>query len=422
MQHLQTLGVLADRLRAGSGIVIHSACSEPARLASMLAAEADAFKGAFVYSLMPMGQAPYGEAPACDALQITTFFPGKGLRAAVNAGRASILRHPLSAIPGLFDRRQIRADVVLLQVAPPDERGRISLGLAVDYMHAVLRQRPIVVAEINPKLPRTCGDSFIDTDCIDYFVEAEHEPQSVPLAAADDVDTRIAAHVASLVPDGAVLQVGIGSLPDLVLARLSDRKHLGVHTGIITEAFRPLLESGVVDNSRKQQCRGASVTTMAAGTQSFYDFLHRNCTIEFHPCSLTHDEDVLARIEGLTAINSGLQIDLSGRVNAEAVAGRIVAAPGGLPDFARGARRAPGGRSILAVRSSFKASSNVVGRLSADAPVTVAADDIDYVVTEHGTAALRNCSPVERAEALIAIADPLHHSALQRELSTWSPK
>jgi 4-hydroxybutyrate CoA-transferase len=161
---------------------------------------------------------------------------------------------------------------------------------------------------------------------------------------------------------------------------------------------------------------------MAAGTQSFYDFLHRNSTIEFHPCSLTHDEDVLARIEGLTAINSGLQIDLSGRVNAEAVAGRIVAAPGGLPDFARGARRAPGGRSILAVRSTSKVSSNVVGRLPVDAPVTVAADDIDYVVTEHGTAALRNRSPVERAEALIAIADPLHHAALQRELSTWSSK
>lgn len=417
MQRLARLSDIARRLPPRPVLVLHSACSEPRLLAADLAQQAQSFDGAQVYSLMPMGDAPYAESPACEHLSVTTFFPGKGLRAAVTAGRAITLRHPLSAIPALFDRNQIRADAVFLQVSPPDRHGRVSLGLSVDYMHAVLRQKPLVIAQINPRLPRTCGDASFDASLIDAFVDGDELPQGVPPAAGDDIDRRIAAHVASLIEDGAVLQVGIGSLPDQVLACLHDRRHLGLHSGIVTDAVQPLIESGVIDNRRKQLFCGVSVTTMAAGTETFYRFLDRNPAIEFHPCSLTHGAETLAAIEGLTAVNSALQVDLGGRVNAEAVAGRIVAAPGGLPDFARGASRAARGRSILALRACFREHSNIVARLAADVPVSLQADCVDYVVTEYGVAALRGLSPIPRAEALIGIAAPAHQAELQRQLS-----
>lgn len=420
MRRLTTLAEIAQRLPERPTFVLHSACAEPIGLSRLLAQDAVAFEGATVYSLMPMGDAPYGEAPASQHLNVVTFFPGKGLRAAVTAGRARTLRHPLSTIPALFDCGEIRADAVLLQVSPPDALGRVSLGVAVDTLQAVLRQRPLVIAEINPRMPATCGDASFDAALIDYFIDAQAGPEVVPMAEADAVDLKIARHVASLVEDGAVLQLGIGSLPDQVYGCLADRRHLGLHSGIITEAARALIESGVIDNSTKRVKPGVSVTTMAAGTQPFYDWLDGNAAVEFHPCSFTHDGQVLQSLTGLTAINSALQIDLSGQANAETVGGRVVAAPGGLPDFARGAHDAPGGQSILALRACHKDTSNIVARFAPGTPASLSADVVDHVVTEFGIASLRGVTPQQRAEALISIAHPMHHDALRRDLSHWS--
>jgi len=420
MQRLTSLAALASRLPKRPSFVLHSACAEPVGLARLLAEEASAFEGATVHSLMPMGDAPYGALPAAQHLDVVTFFPGKGLRAAVTAGRARTLRHPLSALPGLFDRGEVRADAVLLQVSPPDAQGRVSLGVAVDVLPAVLRQRPLVIAEINPRMPATCGDASFDATLIDYFIDAQAGPETVPMADADAEDLQIARHVASLVDDGAVLQLGIGSLPDQVYGCLADRRHLGLHSGILTEAARGLIDTGVIDNSTKRVKPGVSVTTMAAGTQPFYDWLHGNTAVEFHPCSFTHDGAVLADMQRLTAINSALQIDLAGQANAETVAGRVVAAPGGLPDFAWGAHRSPGGRSIVALRACHKDSSNIVARFAPGTPVSLPAETIDHVVTEFGIASLRGLSPRQRAVALIGVAHPMHHDALRRELSLWS--
>jgi|KBSSwiStaDraftv2_1062776.scaffolds.fasta_scaffold04953_12 4-hydroxybutyrate CoA-transferase len=417
MQRLNDLSQIASRLPPCPTLVLHSACAEPSRLTACLASDAERFVGAQVYCLMPMGAAPYAHLPASGHLRVRTFFPGKGLRAAVTEGRAQLLRHPLSAIPTLFDAGEIRVDAVFLQVTPPDEHGRVSLGISVDYMKAVLRQKPLVVAQINPRMPRTCGDTEIDADLIDYYVESEEGPEALLAVPPDETDRRIATQVAALIEDGAVLQVGIGALPDLVLACLLDRRHLGIHSGIITDAVRPLMERGVIDNSTKARFRGVSVTTMAAGSTSFYDFLNANSEIEFHPCSLTHARQTLIGIEGLTAINSALQIDLAGQVNAESVAGRVVAAPGGLPDFVSGAHCAPRGRSIIALRSRFWDQSNILAKLPAAAPVSVGGEHIDYVVTEFGVARLRGLNSVRRAEALIGVAHPEHRAALERELA-----
>ena len=417
MQQLTHPGALLESLPAGSTVVLHSGFAAPRGLARALAQHASAMPRVRLLAMMPMGHAPYAEPEPAEHLELYTFFPGKGLRAALDAGRARALRHPLSAIPGLFDGGAWRADVLLLQVSPPDATGQVSLGLSVDYMRAVLAQRPRVVAEINPRMPRTCGDTLLPVSAIDAFIEATDGPQEMAAAPADAVDAQIAHHVASLVRDGAVLQVGIGSLPDRVLGNLGHLRRLGLHSGIVTDAVRPLIESGALDNSTKRRHAGVSISAMAGGTQSFYDFLHCNPAIEFHPCSHTHAATTLAGIDGLCAINSVLQVDLNGRANAETAGGRRIALPGGLPDFATGARRAKGGLSILALRSTAGKSgaSSIVARLGET--ISLEADQVDYVVTEYGIAPLHAGNLQARAAALIAVAHPDHREALARALA-----
>lgn len=417
MKRLENPDALLAGLREGTTIVLHSGFAEPRGLARMLARQACAMQGVRVVSMMPMGEAPYGQPGLASQLALYTFFPGKGLRAALDAGQVQALRHPLSAIPSLFDSGAWRADVLLLQVSSPDEHGRVSLGVSVDYMRAVLAQRPVVIAEINPRMPQTCGDTLLPVSEIDWFVEAIDAPEEAIAAPADAVDEQIARNVASLVDDGAVLQVGIGTLPDRVAAHLGHLQHLGLHSGIVTEAVRPLIESGALDNSTKRFKPGVSVAAMAGGSQSFYDFLDRNVAIELHPCSTTHDARLLVGMDGLCAINSVLQVDLHGQANAETVAGRRISLPGGLPDFASGARRARGGRSILALRSTVgrKAMSSIVAKLDTGDP-TLKADQVDFVVTEYGVAPMHGGDLSMRAAALVAVAHPDHRDELARQV------
>jgi len=416
MKRLSNFKALRTRLKSGSTLVLHSGYAEPLRLTEQLAEHAALLNGLNVLSLMPMGSAPYGSEAATRHLKVSTFFPGKGLRAALDRGQASALRYSMSAIPGLFERRLHTCDVLFLQVSSPDSRGFVSLGISVDYMHAVLAQAPLVVAEINPRMPQTCGATRLPQSTIDWYIDGVASPQQTTPTAPDEVDDRLACNVAALLEDGSVLQIGIGSVPDRVLARLGHLKHLGLHSGIITDAVQPLMESGVIDNSTKAHSAGISVTSMAGGTQDFYRFLHRNPAVEFHPCSHTHNSQVLARIDRLCAINSVLQVDLEGHANAEQANGRCVSLPGGLPDFAAGAARAPRGMSIIALRSTSgtEARSNVVAKLDRNVPVTVGAQNIDFVVTEYGVAPLRGLLPAARAAALVAVAHPAHREDLRR--------
>lgn len=403
-------------LRPGSSVVLHSACAEPRYLASQLASHASALQDVRLYTLMPMGEVPYAAPESESRIRLVTFHPGKSLRAAARAGRVEVMRTPLSGVPNLFRDRVLTADVLMLQLSPPDANGWMSLGLAIDYMHAVLAQRPLVVAEINPLMPRTCGDTLIREDAVDFVTESHGPPQTVPAPDLDQIDRRIADYIAGLIPNGAVIQAGIGTLPDLVLGQLGHLRDLGIHSGIIGDSLMPLIEKGVVTNATKKRFRGKCVTTGAAGSRQFYDALDRNSAIEFHPCSLTHDVALIADLDGFCAINSVLQIDLAGRANAERAEGKIVAAPGGLPDFARGASMAKNGLSIIALRSASRdgSRSNILVELPPDGPVTISADDIGYAVTEHGVARLKGLDPTRRAEALIAIAHPDFRAGLRK--------
>lgn len=414
MNRLDDIAAVLGALRPGDTVCVHTGCAEPLFLTRRLAELAPGLDGVNVLTLMPMGASPYAEAGPARHLVNRSFFPGKGLRRAFADGRVEPLHHRLSEIPGLVRSGAVRADMLLLQVSPPDETGHVSLGLAVDYMKEMLATRPVVIAEINPHMPRTSGDTLVHVSQIAWYLDVDYVPQQVPPTPADSVDVRIAHNVAGLIGDGAVLQVGIGALPDQVLGQLGHLRRLGIHSGIVTDAVRPLIESGVVDNARKTFLPGVSVTTMAAGTQDFYRFLDGNPLVEFHPSSVTHNAAILSGIERLTAVNSGLQADLGGGVNAEAAGGRIVSMIGGLADFAQGATRAPGGRSILALRSTFRDGeiSNIVPALDKSAPRSLAAADIDFIVTEYGVAPVRAAPPEARAAGLIAIAHPAFRDAL----------
>ncbi|WP_419825770.1 acetyl-CoA hydrolase/transferase family protein [Sphingomonas sp.] len=417
MKRLAGPEAIIELIQPRSRLVLHSGCGEPLPFTATLADHIDALDGVSLTTMMPMGQARYALANRRAQLDVRTFFPGKALRSALNRNGATLVRERLSRLPDLFESGAAGVDMLLLQVSEPDSSGRMSLGLSVDYMPAVLARRPLVVALINSAYPRTQGDCFVTSDQIDYHVDGSAPVQTVePTASGDPIDHRIADHVAGLIEDGDVLQIGIGSLPDLVLARLGHRRDLGLHSGIVTDAVMPLIDSGVITNAGKTSFRGLSVATMAAGSAEFYAALHDDRRFSFQSCALTHDPVRLAGIERLTAINGALEVDLTGAVNAEHVDGRIISAPGGLPDFAAGATVAPDGRSIVAVRSTSKdgSTSRILARLDFDSPVTLPPGRIDYLVTEHGVARLRGLDGRRLSAAITDVAHPDFRGALRR--------
>ena len=389
-------------------VVIHTGFAEPEALAAQLAECAPQLSGAKVYVFMPMGDAPYASIEATRHLQVHAFFPGKALRKPIAEGWVTPNMTRFSQVPDLFERGQIKADLVLLQLSEAAADGRHSLGLAVDYMPAVLAQAPVVVAEINPKIPRTHGATWLQPSQIDFALPSSATPLCSERADGDALEQQIAEQVASLVQSGDVLQLGIGALPDLVLGQVGHLQHLGLHSGILGDAVRPLIESGVVDNSTKREHRGHTVTTMVGGSADFYRWLDNNEAVQFHPCNHTHTLPTLAAIDQLCCINSVLQIDLSGRANAQSVSGRLISTPGGLLDFAQGASAAKRGKSIIALRSANRDAtvSNILTALDPNDPVSLQASDIDYVVTEYGVARLRGESPTNIARNLRAIAHP----------------
>lgn len=421
-KELSNFSEIAARLGPSPTVVVQSAFAEPQSLLRQLTEAAPLMHGARLYCLMPMVIPPYIHADAARHFEVVTFMPGAGLRRAVNDNQAQVERCTFSAIPQLFSTGKIAVHLLVLQVSSPDDTGHVSLGISVDYMTAALAQKPLVVAQINPHMPFTSGDTRLPLTALDYVLHHEESlVQTGSPTEAEAADQAIAKHVAGLVEPGDVLQVGIGTLPDLVLGHLGHLHNLGAHTGILSAGWQRLIESGVVNNSSKKQFRGKTIATMAGGDRPFYQFLHRNPLVEFYPCSLTHSLETLVAIDRLCAINSVLQMDVAGNCNAEGVAGRIIAAPGGLPDFARGASLAVRGKSIVALRSSFvarqtgKRVSNIVANFYDKAPVSLSGKYVGFAVTEYGVAALEGLSASQRAKALIALAHPEHQQQLHQQ-------
>jgi len=395
----------------------HSMAATPTRLLDALAHHALSHSNITLMQLH-LEHADAVTVPELDGhLRHRCFFAGKQTRELINQGRADYVPLFLSELPKLFRRREQKIDTVLVQVSPPDRHGNCSLGISVEATAAACEVAGRIIAHINPRMPRTHGDGFINIRNIHTAFELEEPLLEVSERETGDTEDRIGAHVASLVENGACLQMGIGAIPDAALRCLGDRQHLGIHTEMFSSGVLPLIESGVIDNSLKRIARGRTVTSFVLGSEALYDFVHDNPEVGFLDVEFVNNPTVIAKNPCVTSINSALQIDLSGQVCADSIGHRIYSGVGGQVDFVVGATYSDHGKSIIALPSTARdgQATRIVAALASGAGVVTTRAQVDYVVTEYGIAKLRGRSLRERARDLVAISHPSFREALARE-------
>jgi acyl-CoA hydrolase len=337
-----------------------------------------------------------------------TAFGGYGTNARLSrAGVLDVIPLHISTVPSRIRSGELPVDVAFIQVSPADARGRHCLGLAADYLQAAVSRARVVIAEVHEDVPRTCGETAVEATSIDVTVEAAEPPLELPAATPNDDERTIADYIAERIPHGAVLQFGIGSIPDAVCAALVDKRDLGIHSGMIGEGVVDLIEAGAVTNRTKALDPGISIGGVLFGSRRLYRFADDNPSVELRSIDYTHATSVIARLESFVSIHTALEVDLTGQVNAETLDGVHVGAVGGSHDFVRGAAASHGGTSIIALRSSARGgtASRIVPSLR-DGVVTTPRSDVDLVVTEFGVAELQGRSLRQRAESLTAIAHP----------------
>jgi acyl-CoA hydrolase len=412
-----TAGQALSLIKNGETIWCHSMAATPYAMLSALAEVALSKQHLTLLSLHTEHSDMLTSTRLQGHLRQRVFFVGKPCRQAVNSGLADYVPAFLSEIPKLFRSGEQALDTAIIQVSPPDKHGLCSLGISVEATRAAMQSAKKIIAQINPAMPRTHGDSFVHLNDFAAYVELE---SAIPLhlpAAIDPVTAQIGRHVASLVRDGDCLQMGIGAIPDATLACLGDRQHLGIHTEMFSDGVLPLLEKGVVTNKNKKKHQGKLVTTFAMGSQALYNFVDDNPEVVFLDVAYTNDTAVIRQNPQVMAINSALQVDLSGQVCADSLGTRIYSGVGGQMDFVRGAALSEGGRSVIALPATAAGGtvSRICSLLSPGAGVVTTRAHVHYVVTEYGVANLRARSLTERAKALIEIAAPQFREQLARD-------
>lgn len=395
-------------IRRGDKVFIGSGAAEPQVLVKALIENSGRLADTRIMHIMTLGVAPYTEEKFTDQFRHNAFFIGTNTRQAVAEGRADYTPVFLSEIPALFRTGQAPVDVALIQVSPPDKHGFCSYGVSTDVVKSASEAATKVIAEINPRMPRALGDCFININDIDIVV-----PVDVPLLysvrePADDVARRLGRNIASLIEDGSTLQMGIGTIPDSVLHYLTDKKDLGIHTEMFSDGFMELVDKGVINNSKKTLHQGKTVASFCIGSQRLYDYVDNNPSVEFHPTEYTNDPFVISKNDNMCAINSAIEVDLSGQVCADSLGAMFYSGIGGQLDFIRGSARSKGGKPIIAMPSTAK--NDTLSRISVNlkegAGVVTTRGDVHYVVTEWGVAYLHGKNIRERAMALIGIAHP----------------
>ncbi|MDO9017050.1 MAG: acetyl-CoA hydrolase/transferase C-terminal domain-containing protein [Deltaproteobacteria bacterium] len=400
----------------GARIFVHGAAATPTPLLAALAARDD-LDGVRLYHLHTTGPFPFAEPELARRFRSVSFFVGEGLRRAVEQGDADFIPVFLADIPGLFTSGTIPLDVALVQVSPPDAHGLCSLGTSIDAARAAVDSARFVIAEVNDRMPRTHGHTTVPLARFDAFIQTSRPLYERPAAAATEVEQRIGELIAALVEDGATLQLGIGAIPDAVLSRLGNKHDLGVHTEMFSDGLIPLIEGGVVTNRRKSVHPGRTVTSFVQGTRALYDFVHDNPLVEFHPCDRTNDTALIRKNDRVVAINSALEVDLTGQVCADSMGHRIYSGIGGQMDFIRGATLSRGGKAILALPATAARGtlSRIVPALKPGAGVVTTRGHVHWIVTEYGAVNLHGKTLRERAEALLSIAHPDFRAELARE-------
>jgi acyl-CoA hydrolase len=403
-------------LRAGDRIVWGQACGEPTTLVEAVIAQAEDIGALSVFAATSFSGLL--DAAAAQKLAISSMGAIGELRALTAAHRLSIIPCHVSQVGPMIAQGLIGCDVAFVQVSPPDADGNHSFGLINDFVHEAVTRARVVIAEVNECVPFTLGDVVLPASRIDCAVQVARRPVELRPAQIGELDQKIATIVAGYIEDGAVLQVGIGAVPDAILRLVHDRRDLGVHSGMVGDALVDLVEAGVVTNALKPFDAGVSVTTALIGTKRIYDFAHGNPGIGVRSSTYTHDAGVLSRLRNLVTINSAVEVDLTGQVNAEQSGSQYLGGTGGQVDFVRAGNRSVGGHAIIALPATAKGGKLSRIAVSLSGPVTTARTDVDVIVTEFGAAELKGQSLAERTRRLIAIAHPDFREELDRAART----
>ncbi len=399
-------------IHRGDRIFISTACGEPQYLVSALIKYVEAHPKAVidaeVYHVWTLGVAPYAGEKFKYNFRHNSFFIGNNTRDAVNQGMADYTPIFLSEVPELLNRKMIQVDVALIQTSPPDSHGYMSLGVSLDIVKAAAKNASVVISQVNSHMPRVHGDGFIHIEEVDFIVSKDEPLMEYEDEVPGEIAQKIGKYVARIINDGDTIQVGYGSLPNAILANLESKKHLGVHTELLTDGIANLMKKGVIDNSMKSINRGKTTATFCMGKKETYDFIHDNPGIEFRAVDYTNSPLVISENRNMTAINSALKIDLTGQATAESIGHTFYSGIGGQADFMRGAVLAPGGKTILSLQSTAEGGkvSRIIPFLEEGEGVTLNRGDIHYVVTENGIAYLHGKNIRERAMSLITIAHP----------------
>jgi len=410
-------------IKSNDRVYIHPGCAFPEVLVEAMVERKDELYNVEVCHLMSVGEAGYTRPEMAGHFRHNAFFIGNNARSAIREGRADFTPIFLSELPALIKKHPgHRVDVALIHVSPPDKRGFCSFGVGVECTKAAAESAKIVIAQVNPNMPRVFGDNFIHIDKIDFCVETDVPLNELPQVSLNkspeefEVYRMIGENVAELVQDEATLQMGIGAIPDAVLSFLFDKKHLGIHSEMFSDGIIPLVEKGVITCEKKTLLPNKIVASFVLGTKKVFDFIDNNPEIEFRPSDFVNDPFQIARNKKMTAINSALQIDLTGQVCADSIGYTFYSGFGGQVDFLRGAAKSDGGRPIIALPSTAKGGkvSRIVGRLDEGAGVTTSRGDVHYVVTEFGIADLHGMTIRQRATALINIAHPQFREQLTK--------
>ncbi|MEW6500069.1 MAG: GNAT family N-acetyltransferase [Thermodesulfobacteriota bacterium] len=407
----------ASRIKPGQRVFIGTACAEPVELVEALTKRAGELADVEIVQLLTKGDAPYASRQLTDCFTVNSFFIGATIREHIQQGLGDYTPTLLSDIPRLFTSGQLPLDVALIQVTPPDIRGKVSLGVSVDIVKAAAENASLVIAQVNPQMPCTLGDSFLDIYDIDLLVPVERpviEREDIP--ATEDT-RRIGEYIAALIEDGSTIEFGIGRIPHSLVEYLKDKKELGIHTEMLTDSIIDLVESGAITGSRKTTDRGKIVASFCMGTKRLYDYVSNNPRFSFRPTEYVNDPYIIGMQQKMVAINMALEVDLTGQVCADSLGSLFYSGIGGQVDFNRGAARSIGGKPIIAMESTARNGtvSRIVTRLTPGAGVVTTRGEAHYVVTEYGVAYLHGKSVQERAMALISIAHPRFRDQLFRE-------
>ncbi len=407
----------AKLIKSGDSVFIQGSTSIPEVLVRAMTARADELRGVKVYSAFAIGRedAPYAKRELLDSFETNSFFVANCVRKAVKEGVGQVIPAFLGEIPFLFRSGQVPIDVTLLNVSEPDEEGYVSFGISADLAFSAAECSKVIIAQVNKFMPRTFGDPVIHISKIDALVRGDEELVELPVVQPNEIERKIGNFIAAEVPDGATLQIGVGGIPNAVLDALHDHKHLGLHTEAMTDGVVPLIQKGIIDNSLKKLYPGKSLACLALGSRRLYDYLHNNRDVVFRDVCWTNDPANIRQNQKVMAINSALEIDLTGQICADSIGTAIFSGVGGQHDFMYGGALSEGGKCFIALPSvTNKGISKIVPTLTEGAGVVTTRFQAQYIVTEHGIVYLRNKNLAERAKLLISVADPSAREMLER--------